>query len=558
MAPGAPEVRQIKGVTLAAKMSAIISLIVAVFMLVFGFTLVRSVEDTAREEVQHAAADAARTAAQADMDAWTPNYGTVDQGLTQAQIQARVDAMTPYDFRVYDNDEQRREQIKWNRGRFARFLGPGTRVVAVELFRFSDGQRGSLAGASYIDEEGRTKETSFAPVKGADEIILGKGRAHEGILTVGNDTWHVLRGSYPIEDQAGVQEGEIAVHIHAKAIQEATNRFSWKVGYAGMVFVLLGSAISFALGRRITKPLRLLQDDIRTVASGDLDHHTRPHSSDEIGQLARTFDHMTRSLADARENERTAAASQRELEVAAEVTGSLFPRTMRKIPGWSCAGLHDTSGTPGGGTYDILDMPGGKLGFLVAEASGSGVPAALVTAMTRSTLRVIAEREADPGAVLREVNARISEDLPQGLYVTALLAVVDPKTGETIIANAGHPPLLHQHAGVDGIEAVLSEGIALGFDEGPVFDQTLKVAQTVLEPGDKAILYSSGVASLHGSGHGGEGQVLGEERFASLVKREAKNDVELMMKRIGGTLRKFNGHEHLGPDVTLLAFGRRA
>ncbi len=548
------EVRQIKGMPLAAKMAVIISVIVAVFMLVFGFVLVGNVGETVLAEVQRAAADAARTAAQADMAAWTPNFNTVDQGLSREQVQAKVDAMSPYDFRVYDTDEARRAQIAWNRGRFARFLGEGTSVVAVELFRWGNGRRGALVGASYVDEEGRTQDTSFAPGQGRAELSFEKGRAQEGLLTAGAETWHVIRGSYPIEDRTGEQTGEIAIHMNAASANQATDQFKFKVAYAGMLFVLLGAGLSFVLGRQITRPVRLLQDDIRAVASGDLKHHTKPHSSDEIGQLARTFDAMTRSLAEAAQGQKAAAASQRELAVAAEVTGSLYPRSFPHMPGWAASGVHDTSGAPGGGTYDVLEMPGGRWGFVVAEASGTGVPAALVTAITRSTLRVIAERETDPGAVLREVNARVSADLPQGMYVTALLAVIDPATGKTAIANAGHPPLLHQHAGIDGIEAVLSEGIALGFDDGPVFDQTLKVAETVLEPGDKALLYSSGLAGLSG----GQGQVLGEERFAALVKREAQRDVETMMKRMDATLRKFHGRDSLGPDVTLLCFGRDA
>ncbi len=553
MAPGAPEVRQVKGVPLAAKLAAVISLIVAVFMVGFGFALVGFVEETVLGEMQQAAVDAARTAAQADMDAWTPHFGTVDQGLSAGEIQAKVDAMSPYDFRLYDNDETRKAQIAWNRQRFVRFLGPGTRLVAVELFRWVGGQRTSLVGASYIDEEGRTPETSFAPARGLAPRTVGRGSAQEGFLYIGRDNWHVIRGSYPILDGDGEQEGEIAVHLRADAIDEATDGFVTKVAYAGMIFVLLGAALSFLLGRRITRPLRLLQDDIRAVAAGDLDHHTRPRSTDEIGQLARTFDHMTRSLAEARDLERSAAASRRELAVAAEVTGSLFPRELPAVPGWGCAGLHDTSGKPGGSTYDVLRMPDGKLGLLLAEASGSGVPAALVIAMTRSTLRVVAEHETDPGTILREVNAWISEDLRQGMYVTALLVVVDPETGRAEVANAGHPPLLHKHAGIDGIETVLSEGIALGFDEGPVFDQTLKVAETVIEPGDKILLSSSGVVSLPGGG-----DVLGEARFVNLVKREAERDVDTMMKRVGATLRKFHGAESLGPDVTLLTLEREA
>jgi serine phosphatase RsbU (regulator of sigma subunit) len=553
MTPGAPEVRQMKGVPLAAKMAASLAILVAVFMASFGVVLKRFVEETVTVQILRAATDSARSAAQADMDAWTPNFDTEDQGLSRDEMQAKVDAMSPYDYRLYEGDQTRKAQITWNRQRFARFLGAGTRILAVELFRWGHGERGALVGASYLDEENRAA-AEFVPLVGRPAERFGAGAGQEGLLRVGNDTQHVIRGSYPIMDRNGMQEGEIAIHIDAKAIEEAVASFYWKVGYAGMVFILVGAAVSLLLGRRITRPLRLLQDDIRAVAAGDLDHHTRPHSTDEIGQLARTFDHMTRSLAEARDSERAAAASRRELAVAAEVTGSLFPKRLPDLPGWSMGGLHDTSGAPGGGTYAVLKLPGGKVGFLLAEASGGGVPGALVAAMARSSLRVVAEREADPGVVLREVNAHLSPDLREGLYVTALLAVLDPATGKLAVANAGHPPLLHHHVEIDGLETVLSEGIALGFDKGPVFDQTLKVAEIEVEPGDTVVLYAAGVCSLSGA----DGHVLGENRFAALVKREAGQPADQMVQRIGATMRKFRGRENLGPEVTLLAIGRQA
>ena len=80
------------------------------------------------------------------------------------------------------------------------------------------------------------------------------------------------------------------------------------------------------------------------------------------------------------------------------------------------------------------------------------------------------------------------------------------------------------------------------------------VAETVIEPGDKILLSSSGVVSLPSGG----GEVLGEARFVNLVKREAQHDVDTMMTRVGATLRKFHGAESLGPDVTLLTLERTA
>ena len=547
------ELRHVRGLPLAGKIAGALSVLMALAMFGMGFGLNRFVEETVTEEVRHAAVDAARAAAQADLDAWTAHFGTEDQGLSRADIQAKVDAMSSFDFRQYDGDEARKAQIAFNRERLSRVLGDDTRILAAEVFRFDGGQRGALVTASYAGE-GSTTKTSFSPAAGRELQRYGDGESQEGWLTVGNDRWHVFRGSYPLRAPDGTQQGEIAVHILADAIAEATSSFDVKVAYAALAAVLVGAALTWLLVQQITKPLRHLQDDIRAVAAGDLEHHTRPRSSDEIGQLARTFDHMTRTLAEAREAEREVERSRRQMAVAAEVTDSLFPETLPRLAGWDMAGAHDAGGMPGGGTYDALAMPGGRQGFLLAEASGGGVPAALVAAMARSTLRMIAEREADPGAVMREANARLSPDLRQGMYVSALLAVLEPDTGRVVLANAGHAPLLHHHAEVDGLESVLTEGIALGFDKGPVFDQTLKVAEVTLEPGDTAVLYAHAATELED----GDGQELGEKRLLGLVKRELARGGGCAgaVDRIVGTLRKFHGGE-LGPEVTWLTFGRR-
>jgi serine phosphatase RsbU (regulator of sigma subunit) len=553
MAVGPVEVRQIKGIPLAAKLAAVFALTVAVFMIGFGLFLAPFIERTVKAQILRSAADAARAAAQADLAAWTTTFGTADQGLRPAEVQTRVAGMSLFERKKYLEDSERLAQVEWNTGRFARFIGAGTRILAVELFRWENGQRGALLSASYSIHAGRTG-TTFAPFRGAAPVKRGAGEAQEGLLTVAGDSSVVIRGSYPILDAAGEQRGEIAVHVDAGAVDSAISNLNTKVAYAAMLFVLVGAGVSFVLGRRMTRPLRLLQDDIRAVAAGDLDHHTKPRSTDEIGQLARTFDHMTRSLAEARKNERVAAASRHDLALAAEVTGGLFPDDFPRLPGWELAGLHDPSSEPAGGTYDVLAMPGGRVGFLMASASGGGVPAALVAAMARSYLRMAAEREADPGNVLREVNSRLSPDLAAGMHVKVLLAVLDSDTGRVTLANAGHTPLLHFHREGQGVEFVHSEGIALGFDKGPVFDQTLKVAEIELLPGDQAVLFAPATVALAGA----DGQPLGEKRLAGLVKREAGHGATACLERMGSTLRKFHGQPALGPDVTLLTFGRLA
>jgi serine phosphatase RsbU (regulator of sigma subunit) len=288
------------------------------------------------------------------------------------------------------------------------------------------------------------------------------------------------------------------------------------------------------------------------VASGDLAHRTVAQRQDEIGVLADAFDTMTQTLAEAQQRERETAASRHQMTVAGEVASRLFPAHLPTIAGFDLAGHHESSGTLSGDYYDVLELPGGRTGLLIGAASGTGVPAAMVMAMARSFIAAVARDEADPGAVLREVNALLSGDLRRGMYVTVLLAVLDPGAATLTLANAGHPPLLLVRAGGKSIAAVHSEGIALGFDKGPVFDHTLKVVRLELAPGDRAVLYTPGITRVTGA----DGSLLGESRFAALVKREAGQGAEAFVKRVAATVRKFMGEARLSEDVTLLTLGR--
>ncbi|MFT7463120.1 MAG: serine phosphatase RsbU (regulator of sigma subunit) [Pseudohongiellaceae bacterium] len=541
------EGRRLRGLPLAAKMALVLTLIVAVFMIGFGIFLGGFLESTVRRQIMVAAVAAARTAAQADYDSWTPYFGTVDQGLTPVEVQERVSAMTPFEARAYLGDEARKNRVSWNKARVQRIVSPEGKVVAADLVQFTDGEsNGRIVAASY---EG---EREFQRFMGRDTVTTGDAFAEEGMFSVRGNSRPVIRGVAPLFDADGVQRGELSVFIDSAAVTEAAADFKLAVSWAAMIFVLAGAGVSLLIGRRITRPLKLLQGDIRIVASGDLGHHTRAHSRDEIGELARTFDSMTKDLAEAQELELRAAASQRQETVAAEVAESLVPEALPEIVGYDRAGVHHAAGAMSGEIFDVLPMAAGRFGVLVARASGSGVPATLVMAMARSFLRVVAERETDPGVVLREINGRLSGDLRRGMYVEVVLAVIDPVVGKLTIASAGGAPCFHYHAETESVSVIHSEGIALGFDAGPVFDRTLNVIERDMRPGDRIALVTKGILEVVGS----DGKALGEKRLGGLVKREAPTMAESFVGRIDATLVKFHRGNEMENDVTMITLGR--
>ncbi|HEY3218154.1 MAG TPA: SpoIIE family protein phosphatase [Candidatus Limnocylindria bacterium] len=195
-----------------------------------------------------------------------------------------------------------------------------------------------------------------------------------------------------------------------------------------------------------------------------------------------------------REQEAEVRARERinqELRVAQLIQQQFLPKTLPDLPGWQVAAFYRAAAEVGGDFYDFIDLPEGKLGLVIGDVSGHGVPAALVMATTRSVLRTEAPRLVAPGRVLERVNEFLDADIPANMFVTCLYAVLDPNTGALRYANAGHDlPFVRRGAAVEELRAT---GMPLGAMPGMRYDER----ETTLGPGDVILLHSDGLAEAH-------------------------------------------------------------
>jgi serine phosphatase RsbU (regulator of sigma subunit) len=533
------------GVPIAVRMALVTAVLGGAVMLAFSIAIVPLVRDAVRTQLRLAAHDAAFVAAAAPLDAWNEFFGTSWQGQSPEQVSELAKAMTREQREQGPRSPETNAARDWNTGRLVRLTEKRTRLEAAEVSLGTGEQRRIIA--SYA---GESNTMSFQRRPDQEPLALNEGDADEGTLRLTGRDIDVIRGSAPIKDKDGAVLGEFAVYLNTGAVDDAISDLVRRMVVVAMIAVAASAAVAWLVARTLMRPVSLLQDDVRIVAGGDLAHRTQVRSHDEIGDLARTFDEMTQQLAVAAQAERDTAASRHQMSLAAEVAASLFPSRLPAIPGYDAAGQHETTGSLAGEYYDVLEMPGGKRGFLVASASGTGVPAAMVMTMARSFIAALAGRESDPGTILRDANALLSPDLRRGMYVTVLLAVLEPQTGNLTLANAGHAPLIVVRGGK--LTAVHSEGIAMGLDKGPVFDSTLKIIRVQLQPGDRAVFYTPGLPRVNGA----DGSELGEERFIALVKREAAHPAQAFVTRMAAIIAKFRGEAAPAGGVTLLTLGR--
>jgi serine phosphatase RsbU (regulator of sigma subunit) len=187
---------------------------------------------------------------------------------------------------------------------------------------------------------------------------------------------------------------------------------------------------------------------------------------------------------------------EQELRLARKIQQSILPKTLPVVPGWQIDAYWQPARAVSGDFYDFIPFQDGKLGLLIGDVTDKGMPAALVMATTRSLLRfaaldAAAGQSISPGEILAKVNEILSPEIPANMFVTCLFAVLDFASGELVFANAGHP--LPCHSTQAGIVELLARGMPLGLLPGMAYDEN----ETILENGDRLLLYSDGLVEAH-------------------------------------------------------------
>ncbi len=232
-----------------------------------------------------------------------------------------------------------------------------------------------------------------------------------------------------------------------------------------------------------------------------------------------------------------------ELQVARSVQERLLPRHAPRLVTLECAARCEECGPVGGDFYDFLDLGPGRLGLVVADVSGKGVPAAIVMAHLSATIRSLARGMQDdlPG-VARMINRLLMEATAAQHYVTLFLAVYDEEGRSLRYANCGHlPPILRRGGG--DTELLQPTAPAIGLIE----EIAAADAAVPLGAGDVLLVYSDGVTESLDR----DGREFGVERLSALLKQHAQEAPELVVARVMEARRSFAaGSRH--DDVTVL------
>jgi predicted ester cyclase len=297
------------------------------------------------------------------------------------------------------------------------------------------------------------------------------------------------------------------------------------------------------------------QEEQRWLSEGGSTDEAYPEGGDiplpGLGlERSPAFDTLIRNLtwgfraAEARERERI----EQELHVARQIQQELLPESVPKLEGWRIATYYGPAREVGGDFYDFLEFPDRRLGLVVGDATGHGMPAALVMATTRGMLRAVVQTSESPGEVLARVNEALAADIPPSTFVTCFYGILDPDSGRLLYANAGHNLPCRRHNGQ--ADELRARGMPLGLMPGMTYEEK----EAVLEVGDSTLFYSDGLVEAHNP----QGEMFGVPQLRRLV---AEHDVEegSLVNFLMDKLRSFTGYGwEQEDDITFVTLQRSA
>lgn len=297
-------------------------------------------------------------------------------------------------------------------------------------------------------------------------------------------------------------------------------------------FVLIVVIMASLTARRITTPLNEMVEDVLAISRGRLDTRIGAENAvGEVAHLATAVERMVDDLVESQEQAQELADSLSETANLRDVQRRLKPMDIPVVNDWQVSSF--VLEAEGPGTGDFVDaMYEDENGFTTAwvgTPSMSGLAGALIMTMTRSYLRVRLLGGMALAESIDKANFALHRDLAKGMYCTIMATRFNPQSGEAEIVSAGHQsPAVRFDAESGEMRTLQPNGIALGFDGGPIFRNSIETLQLQLKAGDALFMYSPSAAACENSA----GKALGEKGVYSLAKIAIEEGLEVMQDRL--------------------------
>lgn len=282
------------------------------------------------------------------------------------------------------------------------------------------------------------------------------------------------------------------------------------------ISILVITYVAYHFTKKLVTPIQDMQHQVSVISQGNLDAEVAVTTDDEIGALAREFNHMASSLkAYIDQIQKVTAERERigaELNVATQIQASMLPNIFPPFPDRAEFDIYatmDPAKEVGGDFYDFFFVDNQHLAVVIADVSGKGVPAALFMVIAKTLIKDYAGMSGHVEDVFTLVNEKLCESNKEGLFVTAWMGVLDLSTGHMDYVNAGHNPPLIRHSGGSFEYLKQKPGLMLAGMEGIRY----RKGELDFGAGDTLYLYTDGVTEAADNAE----KLYGENRLKDIL-----------------------------------------
>ncbi len=236
---------------------------------------------------------------------------------------------------------------------------------------------------------------------------------------------------------------------------------------------------------------------------------------------------------------------EQELRTAQEIQHTFLPKDVPAIRGWQLVPYYQSAREVGGDFYDFLPFEDGRLGLVIGDVAGKGIPAALVMTATRTMIRTAAQETASPGEVFARANELLYAEIPSKMFVTCFYAILDPTSGLMRYSNAGHD--LPYRRCKDGVCELWATGMPLGLMSGSLYEEH----EVTIASGESILFYTDGLVEAHNPRR----EMFGFPRLKTLL--EEHSDGTSLFNFLLSELKSFTGEAwEQEDDITMVTLQR--
>lgn len=295
------------------------------------------------------------------------------------------------------------------------------------------------------------------------------------------------------------------LELEPQLIRAAEAEIHTQIARVAIVVLFIGLLGSGVLAGYLVKPIKLLKRSVRKIADGDYGFQVDISRSDEIGELGESINWMSGRIYKDREELVEKQRMESELNVGKEIQQRLLPNSLPEAGDYGMSVVYRSSRQVGGDMYDVVPVDDNKYAIFVADASGKGVPGALLMTNTLSSLRALfEENESDDFKDdrqklvfgLRRLNSLLLKHTSNCNFVSLFAGLLDTGKHNLIFARCGHNPLVFYSSKQNKHTIINSAGAAVGVLPSEPFVKQLELKEMKLQPGDGFYQYSDGITEL--------------------------------------------------------------